>query len=407
MVEAVDRDVRSLVVATDYPSPDDVYRRGFIHTRVKYYRASGRDVRVFVVSWQSDGVVSYEHEGVPVTVGNEQALRRLIRDTGVTRLLIHNLTPRIADVMREVADQASAVVWFHGHGAEAWHRRWYNHIGDAKTLEKWLSGRHEETARVRELTAQVFADESLSLEAVFVSRWFRDHVFGPDMGFLPHRSHIIHNMIDCDHYAYRPKSPQDRLRILLLRPFTSRTYGNDLAVEAILRLRNRPWFDELSFTLAGDGPLWDEVTAEISGLPNVKLRRGFVRQAEIPALHAAHGVFLVPSRKDSQGVSRDEAMSSGLVPVSNAVDAVPEFVSDGKDGLLAPVDSVAGIANAIERLHESPDEFLAMSEAAARRVRRQSAQNIVGPAELSVIEGTADALKSEGIAKGRGDQRNG
>jgi glycosyltransferase involved in cell wall biosynthesis len=36
----------------------------------------------------------------------------------------------------------------------------------------------------------------------------------------------------------------------------------------------------------------------------------------------------VPSRTDTQGVSRDEAMSSGLVPVTNAVAAIPEFVDD-------------------------------------------------------------------------------
>lgn len=387
MAEVADPLFRFLVVTTGYPSPDDLYDRGFIHTRVKYYRAQGHDVRVFVSAWQSEDVATYEYEGVPVTVGNDDALRAQVRDAGVVRLLVHNLTPRILDVLRDVADQASAVVWFHGHGAEGWHRRWYNYIGDAKTLENWVSGRHDYTTRVRGMLREAFDDASLDLEAVFVSRWFRDHVFGPDMGFLPSRSRVIHNMVDTGHFAYRPKSAEDRLRILLLRPFTSPKYANDLAVEAILRLRNRPWFGELSFTIAGDGPLWEELTAGLADLPNVTLRRGFVPQSEIPALHAEHGVFLVPSRNDTQGVSRDEAMASGLVAVTHRVDAIPEFVTDGVDGLLAPVDSAAGIADAIERLYESPEEFLALSEAGARRVRAQSAQSVVGPAELELLRG--------------------
>lgn len=35
--------------------------------------------------------------------------------------------------------------------------------------------------------------------------------------------------------------------------------------------------------------------------------------------------FWFPTRMDTQGVSRDEAMCSGLVPITNKVAAVPEF----------------------------------------------------------------------------------
>jgi len=74
---------------------------------------------------------------------------------------------------------------------------------------------------------------------------------------------------------------------------------------------------------------------------------------------------------DAQGVSRDEAMSSGLVPVTNRVAAIPEFTDDSC-AILAPEDDYMAMAAGIERLYNDPDLFLTMSANAAARVRAQS-----------------------------------
>ena len=103
-------------------------------------------------------------------------------------------------------------------------------------------------------------------------------------------------------------------------------YANDLTVQAILRLAREPFFDQLKIRLIGDGALFDETVAPLAGLANVEVTRAFLTQREIAALHREYGVFLVPSRMDSQGVSRDEAMASGLVPVTTRIAAIPEFV---------------------------------------------------------------------------------
>src|SRR5690606_33018004 len=95
-------------------------------------------------------------------------------------------------------------------------------------------------------------------------------------------------------------------------------------------------FAEWTFTLGGDGRRWDEDFAGLEKFPNVTLQRGFVSQNEIKALHDTHGVFLVPSRADTQGVSRDEAMSSGLVPVTTALESISEFVDSECGMLCAP-----------------------------------------------------------------------
>ena len=73
---------------------------------------------------------------------------------------------------------------------------------------------------------------------------------------------------------------------------------------------------------------------------------------------------------DSQGVSRDEAMSSGLVPITTNVAAIPEFV-DNHCGFVVAPESPEAIAEAVARLYYDPELFSKLSVAAAERVRKQ------------------------------------
>ena len=88
---------------------------------------------------------------------------------------------------------------------------------------------------------------------------------------------------------------------------------------------------------------------------------------QISKLHKSYGVFLTPTRMDSQGVSRDEAMSSGLVPITNAVTAIPEFVDDNS-GILVDGEDFEGMANGIIMLYENPEVFSNLSRNASLRI---------------------------------------
>ena len=201
---------------------------------------------------------------------------------------------------------------------------------------------------------------------------------------------MIHNPIDTNLFVHRPKTAADRFNILMIRPFDSYGYGNDLAVSAIMKLADRSGFDRLRFTIVGDGPLFDQTLGPIRHLDNVRISRGFVTQEQIAELHRQHGVFLVPTRIDTQGVSRDEAMASGLVPVTNGVPAAKEFV-DHRCGVLAPIDDADGLARGIWEMVEDPDLFLRRSAAAADRIRRQSGADLIIPQELALLRSAAYA----------------
>ena len=89
---------------------------------------------------------------------------------------------------------------------------------------------------------------------------------------------------------------------------------------------------------------------------------------------------------DSQGVSRDEAMSSGLVPITTDITAIPEFV-DSDSGILTPPEDYKSMAAGIIELYKNPNKFLEMSKSAADRVRKQTDSKLIIDAELKVIKG--------------------
>jgi glycosyltransferase involved in cell wall biosynthesis len=169
----------------------------------------------------------------------------------------------------------------------------------------------------------------------------------------------------------------------LIRSFDSKKYANDIAVDAILLLKDKDFFKDLSFTLYGKGKYFQPLTGQIKHLPNVALHNYFLENKDIPNIHAQHGIFLCPTRQDAQGVSMCEAMSSGLVPISSDNTAIPEFIVQGKSGFLS--QSAEEIAAYIEELYRGPEKFLQLSEEAARHIRAISSTDFVVNKEISLI----------------------
>lgn len=377
---------RTLVLTDHYPSYDDLYRNGFVHTRVRGYRARGVDPDVYLL--RPGVTVSHrEFHGVQVMTGGPDGLRSLLRSGHYENVLVHFLSRGMWDVLRDLRGKINIVIWIHGFEIEPWWRRTFNYRDDIELA------RAKQQAELRmELWREVSTSDPEEVRFVFVSQAFRDEVIEDQQEFgfrLDDQAvRIMPNPVDEDIFSYVPKPPEQRKKILLIRPFASRKYANDLAAAAIVKLASEPWFGELSFRIVGDGPLFEEDTQNLAGYPNVTIERTFLTHSRIAALHKDYGVFLVPTRRDAQGVSRDEAMSSGLVPVTSDVPAIHEFV--GLDeGYIAPYDDSDGLAEAIRELYHNPEIFLAKSEAAAARVRRTVASSVIISRELELLKTAA------------------
>lgn len=371
----------TLVLTKQYPSYGDLYKYGFLHSRIRAYREQGKQVDVFRIT--NEPSLNYrEFEGVDIAQGNAELLDRTLSTGQYRHVLVHLLDKNMWQVLHKHIDNVKVTVWAHGAEIQLWQRR----IFEFEQMNSKEVERQKKLSDQRKLFWQgVLAKPHENLHMVFVSKYFRDEVF-EDFGItlVPEQYSIIPNIIDDSVFPYVEKQPEKRLKVLSIRPYASRKYANDLTVKAILALRDKSFFNELEFTLVGDGILFEEITKPLLELKNVKLVRGFKSQKEIAELHKEHGVFLTPTRMDSQGVSRDEAMSSGLVPITTNVAAIPEFVDDSC-GYIAPPEDYEAMAKAIEELYASPEVFCSLSVAASNRIQKTLSFEYTINKELKLI----------------------
>lgn len=384
MAPAMDRIIGrgdALLITKDYPRYDDLYRYGFVHKRILGYAEAG--CRVDVFRFSNAPLQFDEFEGVDVVAGQAEHLRMLVEDGGYRTILVHAMDPLMWEHVKPLLEARRVVVWVHGAEIQPWFRRLSNFGSDpaAQDMARRASGKR------LAMWEDALRHPHPNLRVVFVSRYLAGQALC-DLGIeLPRgQVHVIPNFVDGELFRYEPKDPGQRKRILSIRPFASHVYANDLTVEAIRLLSGESFFEELEFTIVGDGPLFDQTVEPLRAYPNVRLEKRFLSQAEIAALHREHGVFLVPSRMDSQGVSRDEAMASGLVPVTSRVAAIPEFVDDHCAFMADPEDA-AGLAEGIAKLWADPGLFQRMSAAAAAHVRGISGKESTIGKELVLVHG--------------------
>ncbi len=119
--------------------------------------------------------------------------------------------------------------------------------------------------------------------------------------------------------------------------------------------------------LVGDGPEREAALAELAA-------RGLTDRVEAPGaqtdierwLARAH-VALLPSDRESFGLSALEALASGVPVVGTNVGGLPEVVEHGRTGYLAPVGDVTAMANAARALATDDEGWQEQADAARAR----------------------------------------
>lgn len=185
-----------------------------------------------------------------------------------------------------------------------------------------------------------------------------------DFGFPRDRLRVVPNLLD--ERFVRPhgsdfRSPYDLLYVGSL----DRHKGVDRLVPVLDRV-NRESASEFRLTVVGDGGLRSDLEEQAAGagVDSLVSFSGWVPNADLPGVFAAHDAFLYPGRWDEPfGRVFLEALATGTPVVASDVGSVADIVGDGgrtTDG------SVEGFADALAGLAEG-DELGALSAAAARR----------------------------------------
>jgi glycosyltransferase involved in cell wall biosynthesis len=356
---------RHLVLANEYPNYGAEYGNGFVHRRVELYKKYGAQVDVMAFGKRLPRTV-YNYKGVDVLSGYVHELLGLLTSRRYESISVHFLNHEMWNVLSPYLKTSKLYVFLHGYEVNRWIRR----IFEYKSFND-LDNNIGRSMQLQRFWHHVVNHKQGPEKYVFVSRWWQQAVAEDmELTFPRVKTEIIHNFIDTDLFRYIPKGPEQRFKILWVRSADARKYGNDLAIDCLSRLRSTNYWDKVEVKIIGDGKFFHEFEEAFVNDENVSIERRFASQEEISVLHRDYGLFLVPTRLDSQGVSRDEAMSSGLIPITNAVTAIPEFADD-TCAVLAPPEDAMSMAEEILRIFESPGIFSAMSKRAAERVRAQ------------------------------------
>jgi len=380
------------VIVNGYPTEDNLYNNGFIHRRIVKYKKIEKEIIPVIVWYVPNERISKPeflgYQGIPIIKCNYLHLDRYLRRYPKRQYFVHFMNGQIWKVIKRYISTMQLVVFLHGFEVLKFEIR-RPHLIDAALPEnraKMLADSKTKDALWKDIFEHC---KSQDITLVFVSEIFMREVFddyGLSHGSLGEKVKVIHNVIDTELFHYTEKDVELRKRILLIRPFASVTYANDLAVLAILFIKEHypEIFKTTEYTICGAGVLFDHIVEPIRDFDNVTLMNRYLTHEEIKELHERNGLFLVPSRCDTQGVSRDEAMSSGLVPITSDAEAITEFV-DGNCAVIAPHNDYVELAEGIVRIVKDPELFQRMSMNAAAKVRSLSSAIHTVYKELDLI----------------------
>lgn len=352
--------MKILILTTAYPTEQNVYSNAFVHSRVVEYKKR-YDVSVDVcVCRRNQTENSYYYDGVYVRELSEEKLKCLLKKNNYDKILVHFLTVPIMNSLRSVEEKNSIIVWVHGEEALSWKTRLFN-LKQPYFLKYVISN----IIQLKEY--KKFVRSFKDVKYVFVSKWMKKQA-EIDIGINFENYEIVPNGIDI-HFFNLQKKDFKKIRVLLIRPFTSKKYATDIAIEAIEKFSSYSEFYNFEFSIYGSGPLLDRQTKNIKKFKNVKIYDRFLNRNEIKIAHDNHQIFLCPTRQDAQGVSMCEAMASGLIPITSNSTAIPEFVDHNSSGFLT--ESSNEIVEVLFKLNDNKDLISKMSIQARNRVVKQ------------------------------------
>jgi glycosyltransferase involved in cell wall biosynthesis len=168
-------------------------------------------------------------------------------------------------------------------------------------------------------------------------------------------------------------------RILFVGRLVARK-GVDRLLEALARLRTRPWRLEI----VGFGPERDplERRAAELGIADRVAFLGRVTNADLVAAYRRAACFVLPATLDERadteglGVVLLEAMSYGVPVIATRRGGIVDVVADGETGLLVE-DDPAALADGIATLLEDPARGRALGRAGHARVRERFGWNSI------------------------------
>jgi colanic acid/amylovoran biosynthesis glycosyltransferase len=191
-------------------------------------------------------------------------------------------------------------------------------------------------------------------------------------GLNPAKTRVIRPAVDPDFFspAASARSNDSTFRIITVGALNWRK-GYEYALLTVRRLLDRGVLSE--FHIVGDGPerarlLYTLDELELQGYVHL---HGHLSPAGVRSQLQQADVFLLSSLSEGLSNAVLEAMACGLPVVTSDCGGMREAVTDGVEGLVAPVRDPDAMATALIRLASDPELRRSWGQAARQRVLNQ------------------------------------
>lgn len=374
--------MKLLVIVPDYPNEKSIAYQ-FVHKRVLEYKKYF-DVDVFCYNEEFSDY--YVFEGIKVYGGDKKSLLSHIENNNYSKYAFHFLNGKNAKFILKYLKNKRVFVWFHGTDSVSYKRRLsrinvINKIpSNPRSLIKIFAFIIFNKLRINYI--KLLNKNCKKLTFVFVSNWNKN-ASEEDLKIKFNRFEIISNYVDCKTFKYKKKTVNDRLNVLSINNYSNLTYAGDITEKVILEFSMHKEFKNFNFSVYGQGVLFDRYTNNLKQFKNVKIYKKILNHKEISGIHDKNGVFLYPKRGDSQGVTRCEAMASGLVSIASDVEAISEFSPEDTTYLVKSVDD---FIKAFKDIYNNPDEYLNKSENSSKYISEKCSYENTIKKEIDLIK---------------------
>src|SRR5690606_27206152 len=151
---------------------------------------------------------------------------------------------------------------------------------------------------------------------------------------------VIPNGIDLGRYPAPADVVIGRGRTILCARNFKPVYNIPTLVEALGLLHARGVPFQATITGDGEGRAEIERRLDTLGIRDRVALPGAIAPDAMPALYAAHRIYVSPSLSDGSSVAMMEAMASGCLPVVSDIPANRAWINNGDNGyLFAPTDA--------------------------------------------------------------------
>ena len=221
-----------------------------------------------------------------------------------------------------------------------------------------------------------------------LQRWLDEVVHIPAA-----QNHLIKNGVDTERFKPRtdaitaaPWGPDDIVIGAVARVQDVKNHRGLVAAFALLRERLPALRERLRLTIVGDGPLLGAIREQVAqaGMLDAVWLPG--ARADVADLLHGFDVFALPSLAEGTPVSLLEAMACGLPSVCSNVGGIPEVITDGVHGLLAPVE-VDALADALARYVQDPAMRARHGAAARERIEEKYSMAAMLRAYMALYDG--------------------